>query len=51
MNLVMTGSGKIIEIQGTAEKVPFEEKVLLELIALGKKGIQEIVSHEQKAIA
>ncbi|GHT18189.1 ribonuclease PH [Planctomycetales bacterium] len=44
MNLVMTGSGKFIEIQGTGEKAVFSEEELSQLIALGKKGIQELLT-------
>ena len=40
----MTGSGKLIEIQGTAEKDPFSFEALNEMLALGQKGIQEILS-------
>src|SRR5580704_3093974 len=38
-NFVMTGAGRIVEIQGTAEKVPFTEEELLGLLALARKGI------------
>src|SRR5689334_5544060 len=37
-NFVMTGSGGIIEIQGTAEKTPFSEEEFLALLALARKG-------------
>lgn len=43
MNIVMTGSGKFIEIQGTAEILPFSKENLLQLIALAEKGIREII--------
>ncbi len=42
MNIVMTGDGNIVEIQGTAEARPFSKKVLDELLSLGEKGIAEI---------
>ena len=48
MNIVMTGSGKIVEIQGTAEKTPFEERDLTALLRLARKGIREL-SKVQKA--
>ena len=35
----MTGAGLIVEVQGTAEKVPFTEEQLLGLLGLAKKGI------------
>lgn len=43
MNIVMTGSGKFIEIQGTAEIMPFSKESLLQLIVLAEKGIREII--------
>jgi ribonuclease PH len=50
-NFVMTGSGGIVEIQGTAEGEPFSEATLAELLALAKKGIGELVAKQQAAIA
>ena len=47
MNLVMTGSGRLIEIQGTAEHAPFSKAELNRLLALGEKGISELI-HIQK---
>ncbi|MBW3590085.1 MAG: ribonuclease PH [Actinobacteria bacterium] len=44
MNVVMTGSGKFVEIQGTAEGRPFDDDQLNQLIDLGRKGIDEIVA-------
>ncbi len=44
MNVVMTGSGKFIEIQGTAETEPFGKDLLQELIRLAESGIKEIIS-------
>lgn len=49
MNLVMTGSGRFVEIQGTAEKDPFSDVALSEMIRLGRKGIEELVT-AQKSI-
>ncbi len=43
MNIVMTGSGKFVEIQGTAELMPFSRENLLQLISLAEKGIREII--------
>lgn len=43
MNIVMTGSGKFIEIQGTAELIPFSKENLLHLLSLAEKGIREIL--------
>jgi ribonuclease PH len=49
-NFVMTGSGGIVEIQGTAEGEPFSEATLAELLALAKKGIGELVAKQKAAI-
>ncbi|MCX7988895.1 MAG: ribonuclease PH [Thermodesulfovibrio sp.] len=43
MNVVMTGSGKFIEIQGTAEMLPFSKENLFQLLSLAEKGIKEIL--------
>ncbi len=50
-NFVMTGSGGIVEIQGTAEGEPFSEATLGELLSLAKKGIGELVAKQKAAIA
>jgi len=50
-NLVMTESGKIVEIQGTAEQNPFSGKELDQMIALGEKGIRELIRSQKKALA
>jgi len=44
MNIVMTGMGKFIEVQGTAETEPFGMKGLQEMLSLAETGIREIVS-------
>ena len=43
MNVVMTGSGRYIEIQGTAEGLPFSRGELDDLLGLAERGIREIV--------
>lgn len=50
MNVVMTGSGKFVEIQGTAEKNPFSKHQLDELLDLAKKGIKELISIQKKEL-
>ncbi|UCE18599.1 MAG: ribonuclease PH [Gemmatimonadota bacterium] len=50
MNIIMTGSGKFVEIQGTAEKEPFSEAKMKSLLALAKKGIKEIIESQRKAL-
>jgi len=50
-NFVMTGSGGIVEIQGTAEGAPFSEAQLLELMALAKAGIADLVALQKETVA
>ncbi len=50
-NFVMTGSGGIVEVQGTAEGEPFSQDSFLQLLDLAKKGINELVQLQKKAIA
>ena len=49
-NFVMTGSGNIIEIQGTAEKTPFSEEQFLALLALARKGVGKLVDLQKLAV-
>tara|TARA_R110002124_G_scaffold61155_4_gene167482 strand:- start:8563 stop:9276 length:714 start_codon:yes stop_codon:yes gene_type:complete len=49
-NFVMTGSGGIVEIQGTAEQEPFSEDQLNQLLELAKSGIGQLVSLQNMAI-
>ncbi|ADI02797.1 MAG TPA: ribonuclease PH [Syntrophothermus lipocalidus] len=49
MNVVMTESGKFVEIQGTAENNPFSQDELDELLRLAKKGISILIA-KQKAV-
>jgi len=39
LNIVMTGTGALVEIQGTAERQPFTQEVLLQLLGLARQGI------------
>ena len=50
-NFVMTGTGGIVEVQGTAEGKPFSSDELLHLMALANKGIAELVALQKKAVA
>lgn len=43
MNVVMTGSGQFVEVQGTAEKTPFSKEKMQELLSLAKKGIDQLI--------
>jgi ribonuclease PH len=49
-NFVMTGDGRIIEVQGTAEKTPFTEAELLALLAHARKGIAKLVELQKLAV-
>ena len=51
MNVVMTGSGKFVEVQGTAEGVAFSRSELDSLIDLAEKGITEIVALQEAVLA
>lgn len=50
MNIVKTGRGLFVEIQGTAESTPFSEEQLGELMAAADKGIQEIIAIQRKVV-
>ncbi len=50
-NFVMTGTGGIVEIQGTAEGKPFSEAEFASLLGLAKTGIAELVALQKQAIA
>lgn len=50
MNVVMTGSGAFVEVQGTAEQTPFGKDRLLELLALAERGIGQLVALQRRAI-
>lgn len=50
MNLVMTGAGKIVEVQGTAEGEPFSKAELGKLLALGEKGIQALIRKQKEIL-
>ncbi len=49
-NFVMTGKGGIVEVQGTAEKIPFTEEQFLGLLALAKKGVAKLVDLQKLAV-
>jgi ribonuclease PH len=50
MNIVMTGAGEFIEIQGTAERKTFNNEQADKLMALAKKGIAELVEFQKEAL-
>jgi ribonuclease PH len=50
MNLVMTGQGRYVEVQGTAEKTPFAPEQLEELQQLGGQGIRQLVQLQKTTL-
>jgi ribonuclease PH len=50
MNLVVTGSGRLVEIQGTAERRPFGDGELAALLALGRAGAREVCRVQREAL-
>lgn len=50
MNIVMTASGKFVEIQGTGEESPFTLEELHILISLGQRGIQQLIEAQKQAL-
>lgn len=50
MNVVMTGEGKIVEVQGTAEGAPFSRATMDELMSLADRGIRELIGIQKEAL-
>jgi ribonuclease PH len=50
MNVVVTGSGKFVEVQGTAEKTPFDRAELDALLDLALKGTKELTLMQQEVL-
>lgn len=50
MNVVMTGQGKFVEVQGTGEDAPFSREELNELLALAESGIAELIEKQREAL-
>ena len=51
MNVVCTGDGRFIELQGTAEREPFSRAQMDELVALGTLGIEELIRIQKQIIS
>ena len=49
MNVVMAEDGRIIEVQGTAEGEPFSYEQMLEMMALAKTGIEQLIAAQKAA--
>jgi ribonuclease PH len=50
MNLVATESGKLVEVQGTAEGDPFSRQEFTELVDLGMEGIRSLIQSQKSAL-
>ena len=50
MNVVMTGEGAFVEIQGTAEQSPFDRQELDKMLDLARLGIEELIRQQRKAL-
>jgi ribonuclease PH len=51
MNVVMTGAGKLVEVQATAEQTPFDEEQMARMLGLAKDGIRSLVELQRQALA
>ena len=51
LNLVFTGSGRLVEVQGTAEAAPFSLGEMSAMLALAENGIREIITAQDAAFA
>ena len=51
MNIVLTGGGKFIEVQGTAEHAPFDDAQMSQMVALARQGVAELSELQKRAIA
>jgi ribonuclease PH len=50
MNIVMTGSGKFVELQATAEQTPFEDGHLGEMLDLARNGIKDLIAAQKRVL-
>jgi ribonuclease PH len=50
MNVVMTGAGRFVEVQGTAEGTPFARADMDVLLTLAARGVAELVAHQRRAL-
>lgn len=51
MNVVMTGDGMFVEVQGTAEGMPFDRSALDTLLNLAEKGIRQLIAIQKEALS
>ena len=50
MNVIMTSAGEFIEIQGTAERKPFNKSQMDNMLLLAKKGIEELIDEQKRLL-
>jgi ribonuclease PH len=50
MNVVMTGDGRFVEVQGTAEGTPFTEAQMQQMLAYARAGIGDLVAAQRRAL-
>lgn len=50
MNIVMDGEGRYIEVQGSAEKQPFDRGQMEQFLALGEKGVRELIAKQKETL-
>ncbi|NLM43749.1 MAG: ribonuclease PH [Clostridiales bacterium] len=50
MNIVMTDTGELVEIQGTAEEKPFSRKEMVQMMEYGEKGIMELIQIQKECL-
>jgi ribonuclease PH len=51
MNIICTGDGRFIEVQGTAERAPFTEDQMNQLLGLARKGIEQLITVQRETLA
>jgi ribonuclease PH len=51
MNIICTGDGRFIEVQGTAERAPFTEEQMNQLLGLARKGIEHLITVQRETLA
>jgi ribonuclease PH len=51
MNFVMTGSGKFVEVQGTAESAPFTRRQMERMTEVAQEGIRELIKAQKRILA
>lgn len=50
MNVVMTGNGQFVEVQGTGEKHPFSKEQFSTLLTLGEHGVRELINYQKEIL-